>query len=74
MVKYLCSGKMAVRFSKQENDQKRAVYVYQKVIVVYRNLQVNGPWFLWKLYASEVFEAIQQCINLGTVYLCSLPV
>ena len=75
VVKYLCTWeKMAERFSKQENDQKRPVYVYQKFLVVYRNLQVDGPWFLWKLYASEVFESIQQCINLGTVYLCSLPV
>eukprot|EP00944_MAST-04C_sp_MAST-4C-sp1_P013801 g13801.t1 len=74
-MKYLCMWeKMAERFSKQENDQRRPVYVYQKFLVVYRNLQVDGPWFLWKLYASEVFESIQQCINLGTVYLCSLPV
>ena len=75
MVKYLCMWeKMAERFSKQENDQRRPVYAYQKLLVVYKNLQVDGPWFLWKLYASEVFESIQQCINLGTVYLCSLPV
>ena len=34
VVKYLCTWeKMAGRFSKQGNDQKRAVYVYQKVIV-----------------------------------------
>eukprot|EP00943_MAST-04B_sp_MAST-4B-sp1_P009230 g9230.t1 len=41
---------------------------------VYEKLQVNGEWFLWKLYVFELFESIQQCINLVTVYLCSLPV
>eukprot|EP00944_MAST-04C_sp_MAST-4C-sp1_P008605 g8605.t1 len=39
---------------------------------VYRHLQVNGKWFLWKLYASELYESVQQCINLVTVYLLSL--
>ncbi len=41
---------------------------------IYEKLQVNGQWFLWKLYVSELFESAQQCINLVTVYLCSLPV
>ena len=41
---------------------------------MYEKLQVNGEWFLWKLYVSELFESAQQCINLVTVYLCSLPV
>ena len=41
---------------------------------VYENFQINGQWFLWKLYASELFDSAQQCANLVTVYLCSLPV
>eukprot|EP00944_MAST-04C_sp_MAST-4C-sp1_P011937 g11937.t1 len=36
---------------------------------VYEKLQINGQWFLWKLYVSEIFESAQQCINLVTVYL-----
>eukprot|EP00942_MAST-04A_sp_MAST-4A-sp1_P001683 g1683.t1 len=41
---------------------------------IYEKLQVSGQWFLWKLYLSELFESIQQCSNLVTVYLCSLPI
>ena len=41
---------------------------------VYEKLLVNGEWFLWKLYVSELFESASQCINLVTVYVCSLPV
>eukprot|EP00943_MAST-04B_sp_MAST-4B-sp1_P010008 g10008.t1 len=41
---------------------------------VCEKFQINGQWFLWKLYVSELFESAQQCINLITVYLCSLPV
>eukprot|EP00944_MAST-04C_sp_MAST-4C-sp1_P012633 g12633.t1 len=35
---------------------------------------INGPYFLWKLYATEVVESIMQIVNFFTVYLCSLPV
>ena len=41
---------------------------------IYEKLQVNGQWFLGKLYIFELFGSAQQCINLVTVYLCSLPV
>ena len=75
VVKFLCTWeKIAGHFLKRENDRRPAVHVPQNCLVVYKNLQVDGPWFLLKLYASEVFDSIQQCINLGTIYLCSLPV
>ena len=34
---------------------------------IYQKFQVNGQWFLWKMYVSELFESAQQCLNLVTV-------
>ncbi len=80
---------MATAFTKeQQTDKKerqgdltrsrsaveRAKQAAGKAKSVHEKLQVNGQWFLWKLYVSELFESVQQCINLVTVYLCSLPV
>ena len=67
---------------KEENQQRkrsrsaieRAKQAAGNAKNVYEKLQINGEWFLWKLYVSELFESAQQCINLVTVYLCSLPV
>ncbi len=52
----------------------RAKAVAKKVQNIYGKMQINGPWFLWTLYFSEIFESAQQCTNLITIYLCSLPV
>ena len=41
---------------------------------IYENFEVNGIWFLWKLYIFEVFESAYQSYNLVTIYLCSIPV
>ena len=38
------------------------------------NLEINGEWFLWKLYLSQLIGSSQQCVNLINVYLCTLPV
>jgi hypothetical protein len=53
---------------------ERAKQAAGKAKNAYQKLQVNGQWFLWKLYVSELFESANQCLNLTTVYLCSLPV
>ena len=80
---------MATEFTEQhqaEKDKEQGGHTRSKSVIerakqaagkaknVYEKLQVNGEWFLWKLYVFELFESIQQCINLVTVYLCSLPV
>eukprot|EP00944_MAST-04C_sp_MAST-4C-sp1_P013793 g13793.t1 len=87
VVKYLCTWeKMAGQFSHQQQAekeqhqgrQKRSTSAVERATFnaknVYNRFQVNGPWFLWKLYISELFESCQQCNNLLTIYLCSLPV
>jgi hypothetical protein len=90
VVNFLCSWKkLAVAFTVQEQAEKvmnrggrkrsksaieRAKQAAENAKNVYEMLQINGQWFLWKLYVSELFESAQQCINLVTVYLCSLPV
>mgnify|MGYP001349609292 CR=1 FL=1 len=53
---------------------KRAKMAARNAKNVYEKLKVNGPWFLWKLYFLELLESAQQCANLLTIYLCSLPV
>jgi Ca2+/Na+ antiporter len=81
--------KMATAFTEQQQAEKaenqgrltrsksaieRAKRAASNAKNVYEKLQVNGQWFLWKLYVSELFESANQCLNLTTVYLCSLPV
>ena len=57
-----------------KNSVHRAKAVAKNAQNIYEKLQINGPWFLWTLYFSEIFESAQQCANLVTIYLCSLPV
>ena len=52
---------------KEEQAQNALAEMYAKTYI-------NGPYFLWKLYAIEVNESIMQIVNFFTVYLCSLPV
>jgi len=40
----------------------------------YEKTFINGPYFLWKLYSTEVLESINQLRNVFEIYLCSLPV
>ena len=46
------------------------------VVVVWYNrlFDVNGKYYLSKMYAAEAFEHIQQVYSLTTVYLCVMPV
>ena len=49
----------------------------QKVVglkAFYAKTFINGPYFLWKLYFTEVLESINQIRNVFEIYLCSLPV
>ena len=62
------------RLTRSKSAIERAKEAAGNAKNVYQKFQVNGQWFLWKLYVSELFESAQQCINLVTVYLCSLPV
>eukprot|EP00944_MAST-04C_sp_MAST-4C-sp1_P002646 g2646.t1 len=57
-----------------KSARERAKQTAGNVKDMYEKFQINGQWFLWKLYVSELLESVNQCINLATVYLCSLPV
>ena len=35
---------------------------------------VNGKYYLSKMYAAELFEHIQQVYSLTTIYVCLMPV
>ncbi len=35
---------------------------------------VNGKYYLTKMYAAELFEHTQQVYSLTTIYLCLMPV
>ena len=35
---------------------------------------VNGKYYLSKMYAAELFEHTQQVYSLTTIYLCLMPV
>eukprot|EP00944_MAST-04C_sp_MAST-4C-sp1_P007229 g7229.t1 len=37
------------------------------------NFDINGKWFLIKLYGSEVLESCTQMYNTATIYSCTLP-
>eukprot|EP00942_MAST-04A_sp_MAST-4A-sp1_P012028 g12028.t1 len=74
---------LAIRFTnEQQKERNRRVQRSHSAAVraannaknIYSNLQVNGSWFLWKLYFSELIESAQQCNNLANIYLCLLPV
>ena len=45
----------------------------KKALVLKANLDINGKWFLLKMYASEVVESTTQMYNLVTLYTCTLP-
>eukprot|EP00943_MAST-04B_sp_MAST-4B-sp1_P009082 g9082.t1 len=53
---------------------QKAKHGIKKVAKFYSKFQIDGIWFLWYLYFSEVLESAQQCINVVTIYSCSLPV
>ena len=81
VIKFLWTWKKLAKFftnQQQKNSQEAALKdikeISGKARNIYKKCQIYGQWFLWKLYFFELFESTQQCINLITVYLCSLPV
>ena len=39
-----------------------------------RKFNVNGAYYMWKLYFMEFVESMNQLSNCFTLYLCTLPV
>ena len=61
---------------KQEKKKTSKIAAAVKVYIVRYNhfFDVNGKYYLTKMYASEVFEHIQQVYSLTTIYVCLMPV
>jgi hypothetical protein len=66
--------KQGNRLKRTKSATERAKMTALRAKGIYEKLQMNGQWFLWKLYLSGLLESAQQCVNITTVYLCSLPV
>eukprot|EP00944_MAST-04C_sp_MAST-4C-sp1_P015100 g15100.t1 len=66
--------------NKQEDGNKdkkisKIASALKTVIARYNHLfDVNGKYYLTKMYAAEVFEHIQQMYSLTTIYVCLMPV
>ena len=60
----------AITFTKDTVDDESQMTWYDQL----NKFQIFGPYYLWKLYATELFESTVQIYNLFEVYLCSMPV
>ena len=45
----------------------------RRCLRIRRLVQINSPYFLWKLYSFETIGYIVQLFNFTTIYLCTLP-
>ena len=60
---------------KAEKSTSKIAVMFRPVIAMYNDCtDVNGKYYLTKMYASEAVEHIQQVYSLTTIYLCSMPV
>ena len=64
--------RQAISFTKDTVDDKSRMTWYRQIIAMKNYFQIFGPYYLWKLYATELFESIVQIYNLFEVYLCSM--
>ena len=63
------------KLAKERADRpiETSSHIVQTVLAFKANFDVNGKWFLWKMYASEVSESCLQVYNLVVLYTCTLP-
>lgn len=66
--------RQAKRFTDDTTDDRNRMACYRKIIAIKNDFQLFGPYYLWKLYATELLESVIQLYNLFQVYLCSMPV
>ena len=64
----------AIRFTTNTVDDESQTTWYGQIRSIKDKFQIFGPYYLWKLYTTELFESIVQIYNLFEVYLCSMPV
>ena len=60
---------------KKEKKETRLTLALKVVIARYNDFtDVNGKYYLTKMYAAEAFEHAQQVYSLTKIYLCLMPV
>jgi len=59
----------------KEKTLSNNAFMFRSVITIYNDItDVNGKFYLTKMYASEAFEHVQQVYSMTTIYVCSMPV
>lgn len=59
----------------EEKKETRLALALKVVIARYNDItDVNGKYYLTKMYAAEAFEHTQQVYSLTKIYLCLMPV
>ena len=64
----------AVLFTKDETIDRSKMTLLEQIVAIKILFQIYGPYYLWKLYTTEMMESILQIHNLFQIYLCSMPV
>eukprot|EP00943_MAST-04B_sp_MAST-4B-sp1_P007571 g7571.t1 len=60
---------------KKEKKPSKIAAMFDTIKTRYNHLfDVNGKYYLTKMYAAELFEHTQQVYSLTTIYLCLMPV
>ena len=65
--------KQAREYTKKSLKRQSLVDHPNRFMSMYRRTLMNGDYYLWKLYAMEALECLNQLNNVLQVYLCSLP-
>ena len=66
---------IAVFVPKNKEEDKGTPGAFAALKARYRDIfDVNGKYFLTKMYAAEAFEHLQQVYSLTTLYVCLMPV
>ena len=67
-------GRKEIKEEKEKKPSKIAA-MFDTIKTRYNHLfDVNGKYYLTKMYAAELFEHTQQVYSLTTIYLCLMPV
>jgi hypothetical protein len=57
----------------EKGDTSERKTCVAKVNGLYKDVQIDGKFFLFVLYIQETLESANQIVNFRTIYLCSLP-
>ena len=65
----------AKRFSTRAGKSRRSIIDNQgcaNIYKLYTSTFISGPFYLWKLYFTEIIESINQLVNVLNLYLCTI--